>query len=112
MATFLQLIKATELSEYVDLAPGVEVSRSISDGALTDFGGGHFRWIEDAEIHGELNYDEVVYVLEGQLELETQDGGAMVGGPGDTFVLKNGASATYRAKVGTSVFYVLHPRIH
>jgi ethanolamine utilization protein EutQ (cupin superfamily) len=111
VATFSQLIKATELSEYVDLGPGVEVSRSITDGALTDFGGGHFRWVEDSEIHGDLNYDEVVLVLGGSLEIETQDG-VLVGGPGDTFVLKNGASATYRAKSGTHVFYVLHPRVH
>lgn len=107
----MQLIKGAELSEYVDLAPGVEVSRSITDGELTDFGGGHFRWVENAEIHGELNYDEVVFVLEGELDIETQDG-PMTGRPGDTFVLKNGASATYRAKTGTSVFYVLHPRVH
>jgi ethanolamine utilization protein EutQ (cupin superfamily) len=106
VATFSQLIKSNELSEYVDLGPGVEVSRSITDGALTDFGG-----VEDSEIHGELNYDEVVHVLEGTLEIETQDG-VMVGKPGDTFVLKNGASATYRAAAGTNVFYVLHPRIH
>lgn len=111
MATFGQLIKGTELSEWVDLSPGIEVSRSITDGALTDFGGGHFRWVEDAEIHGELNYDEVVYVLEGQVTIETQDG-PMVAGPGDTIVLKSGASARYRAAAGASVFYVLHPRIH
>jgi hypothetical protein len=43
MGAYSQLIKATELSEYVDLVPGVEVSRSISDGALTDFGGGERR---------------------------------------------------------------------
>jgi ethanolamine utilization protein EutQ (cupin superfamily) len=111
VATFSQLIKGSELSEYVDLAPGVEVSRSISDGALTDFGGGHFRFVDDAEIHGELTYDEVVHVLEGRLEIEAQDG-PLVAGPGDTFVLKNGASATYRGTAGTSVFYVLHPRVH
>lgn len=111
MPSFSQLIKSDELSEYVDLAPGVEVERSITDGGLTDFGGGHFRWVEDAEIQGELNYDEVVYVLDGELEIETQDG-ALVGHSGDTFVLRNGASATYRAKTGTRVFYVLYPRIH
>ncbi len=111
MGTFSQLIRGTELSEYVDLGPGVEVSRSITDGALTAFGGGHFRWVEDSEIHGDLNYDEVVLVLGGSLEIETQDG-VMVGGPGDILVLKNGASATYRAKAGTNVFYVLHPRVH
>jgi ethanolamine utilization protein EutQ (cupin superfamily) len=111
VATFAQLIKGSEISEYVDLAPGIEVSRSITDGALTDFGGGHFRWVEDAEVHGELTYDEVVYVLDGQVEIETQDG-SFVGGPGDTFVLKHGVSATYRAAAGARVFYVLHPRIH
>jgi ethanolamine utilization protein EutQ (cupin superfamily) len=111
MATYSHLIKGTELSEFVDLVPGVEVSRSISDGALTDFGGGHFRFVEDAEIHGDLNYDEVVHVLAGRLEIEAQDG-PLVAGPGDTFVLKNGASATYRGTAGTSVFYVLHPRNH
>ena len=111
MAKFSQLIKGTELSEYVDLAPGVQVSRSITDGALTGFGGGHFRFVEDADLHGELSYDEVVYVLEGRLEIEAQDG-PLVAGPGDTFVLKNGASATYRGTAGTRVFYVLNPRIH
>lgn len=111
MGAFSQLIKGTELSDYVDLAPGVEVSRSITDGELTDFGGGHFRFTDKAEMHGDLNYDEVVYVLEGELEIEAQDG-PLVAGPGDTLVLKKGASATYRAEAGTSVFYVLHPRVH
>ncbi len=63
---FTQLIRGTELSPYVDLAPGIEISRSVDDGALTDLGGGFFRFVEDTEVHGNLNYDEVVYVLEGE----------------------------------------------
>ena len=50
-------------------------------------------------------------LIKGSELIGAQDG-PLAAGPGDRLVLKNGASATYRGTAGTSVFYVLHPRIH
>lgn len=108
---FHQLINPETMSEYVDMLPGAVISRSITDGGLTDLEGGHVKWVEDAPMHGLLGYDEIIYVEHGEVEMSTQDG-SFVARAGDSFVLKAGADAHYFAKAGTQVFFITHATTH
>lgn len=102
-------IPVSSRSPFQPLADGVEVSRSIADSGVCDFGGGHFRFVADGELEGTLDYDEVVYVLAGSLSV-TVAGETSEAGPGDILILTRGSTATYRAFAGSEVFYVIQPK--
>lgn len=104
-------IPVANRSPFTPLVEGVEVSRSIADADVCDFGGGHFRFTADAVLEGSLEYDEAVYVLAGSVSVEV-DGESRTAAPGDILVLTNGSKARYQGTAGTEVFYVINPKAH
>ncbi len=94
---------------YEELAPGIEIARVISAPASTSLGGGLLRMDGATFPDWTLKYDEVLYVLEGELEVES-DGGSAVAGPGEMILIAGGGTVTYRSKAGTKTFVVLYPR--
>mgnify|MGYP000936604783 CR=1 FL=1 len=102
-------IPVDERSDFVPVADGVEVSRSIADAQTCSLGGGNIRFVTDGVLDGVLEYDEVVHVLTGRVTL-TVDDQESTGGPGDTFLLVCGSTARYAGTAGTELFYVINPR--
>lgn len=90
--------------------PGMELARVLTSAATTGLGGGFSRFTGEAVLAGwTLRYDEVFYVIEGELSIES--GGQTVrGGPGEVILIPAGTTVTYRSGPGTKAFFVLHPR--
>jgi len=55
-----------------------------------------------------LNYDEVQYVLEGELHIGTQEG-PVIGLPGDVLFIPKGSSITFGTPNWAKFFYVTYP---
>ncbi len=88
---------------YGDVAEVAEVS-GTGDG--TALGTGVVRMTR-AEIPWTVRYDEVILVLEGQLEIETESG-TLSAGPMETIWLPADTKLTYRAE-SALMFYAIHP---
>lgn len=105
--------KPVMLVDHRDLAftsrggpPGAAyVARAISDEASPQIGIGFARW-EGAEVAWTLLYDEVIFVIEGCLELRA-DGQQYRVEPGQLLWLPEGTELVYG---GHALFgYVVHP---
>ncbi len=53
-------------------------------------------------------YDEVAYILEGDADVETDDGRALRVGPGDILVTPNGSKGTWRIRETIAKFYAIY----
>jgi ethanolamine utilization protein EutQ (cupin superfamily) len=96
-------------AEFVDYAPGMEVCRSISAAGLPELGGGWLRMDGTGTSTGTLTMDEVLCVVTGQLEIES-DRKSTVARPGEAILVRRGSSITYRSLPNTLVFYVMCPK--
>jgi len=97
--------------EPLDGVPGMELARVITAPATTSLGGGFSRFVGEAVLADwTLRYDEVFYVIEGELEIESAGRETVRGGPGEVILIAAGTTVTYRAGPGTKAFFVLHPR--
>lgn len=97
--------------EPLPAAPGLELARVLTSAGTTGLGGGMARFKEDAELADwTLRYDEVFFVLEGVLSVESE-GESVSAGPGEIVLIPKGATVTYRGTVGTRAYFVLHPRV-
>jgi ethanolamine utilization protein EutQ len=67
---------------------------------LMSFHKGNFPWT--------LNYDEVDYIIEGELHIGTPQG-TVVGKPGDVLYIPKGSSITFGTPSWTKFFYVTYP---
>jgi ethanolamine utilization protein EutQ len=96
--------------EGLDGVPGMELARVLTSAGTTMLGGGFSRFVGEAELADwTLQYDEVFYVLEGELAIES--GGSVTrAGAGEILLIARGTTVTYRANAGTKAFFVLHPR--
>ena len=95
---------------FEEISPGLLGARAITAAGFTELGGGWVRMDGSGELAGwTLRYDEVLYVVSGELEIE-RDGASTVAGPGEAILIGRGTTVTYRAKPDTTVFFVLHPR--
>jgi ethanolamine utilization protein EutQ len=92
-------------------APAMELARVVTEAATTELGGGFIRYQNgDGELADwTLKYDEVLYVIEGVLEV-ISNGESFVAGTGEVMVIPKGVTVTYRGERGTKVFFVLQPR--
>ncbi len=88
---------------YGEMARIAEVT---NDAFGTELGTGFARMV-DAEIPWTTQYDEVVLVLEGELEIETPEA-TLRAGPRDAVWLPARTELTYRAK-NALLFYAIHP---
>jgi ethanolamine utilization protein EutQ len=96
--------------EGLDGVPGMELARVITTPATTGLGGGFARFTRDAVLADwTLRYDEVFYVIEGELIIESGSD-TVRGGPGEVILIPAGTTVTYRSGPGTKAFFVLHPR--
>jgi len=88
---------------YGEHASVAEVT-GTADGTVLGTG---FARFTDAEIPWTVQYDEVVLVLQGQLEISTPDA-VLTAGPKDNIWLPKGTELTYRSR-SALVFYAIHP---
>jgi ethanolamine utilization protein EutQ (cupin superfamily) len=95
---------------YEEVSPGLEIARPITAAGYTSLGGGWVRMDGSGELADwTLKYDEVLFCLSGELEIES-NGSSTVAQPGQAILIGEGTTVTYRAKLNTRVFFVLHPR--
>jgi ethanolamine utilization protein EutQ (cupin superfamily) len=93
-----------------EVCSGLSVARAITEAGFTDLGGGWARMDGSGELaNWTLQYDEVLYVIGGELEIEC-NGTPTVAGPGRAILILRGTTVTYRGRPNTTVFFVLHPR--
>lgn len=78
---------------------GPEQSRTLGAGL------GRFR---DIEFEWKLDYDEVIHVLSGRVEVQ-HAGGVERGGPGDVVFVPAGNTVTYRFLGDCRLFFATYP---
>ncbi len=106
----LAVVKESDVA-FTPMAPGMEGSRGLTDAGFTTLGGGWVRMDGSGELAGwTLKYDEVLYVVRGQAEVEDSAGKKAVAKPGEAILIGEGTTVTYRAQPNTLVFFVLNPR--
>ena len=106
----LELVKETDVT-YSAMGPGMEGSRGVTQAGFTSLGGGWVRMDGSAEMSNwTLKYDEVLYCVRGQAEVEDSNGKKVVAEPGEAILIGEGTTVTYRAKPDTLVFFILNPR--
>lgn len=106
----LALIRQSDVP-FTGIAPGMEGSRGLTQAGFTSLGGGWIRMDGSDELKDwTLQYDEVLFVLRGEAEVEESSGKKIVAGPGEAILIGEGTTVTYRGKPDTEVFFVLNPR--
>jgi ethanolamine utilization protein EutQ (cupin superfamily) len=106
----LQLVKESDVP-YSEITTGMDGSRGLSEAGFTTLGGGWVRMDGSGELQNwTLKYDEVLYVVRGETEIEDSNGQKVMAGPGEAILIGQGTTVTYRAKPDTLVFFVLNPR--
>lgn len=106
----LELVRQSDVP-FTPMAPGMEGSRGLTQAGFTSLGGGWVRMDGSGELKGwTLKYDEVLFVVRGEAEVEDSSGKKVVAGPGEAILIGEGTTVTYRGKPDTDVFFVLNPR--
>ena len=106
----LQLVRESDVP-YTELTAGMEGSRGLTAAGFTTLGGGWVRMDGTGELpNWTLRYDEVLYVVRGETEVEDSEGSKVVAGPGEAILIGEGTTVTYRARPDTLIFFVLNPR--
>jgi ethanolamine utilization protein EutQ (cupin superfamily) len=106
----LRLIEESDVP-YSEMAPGMEGSRGLTQAGFTTLGGGWVHMDGSGELaNWTLKYDEVLYVVRGEAEVEQAGGSKVIGRPGQAILIGEGTTVTYRARGDTLVFFVLNPR--
>ena len=106
----LQAVRESDIP-YSDITPGMEVSRGLTQAGFTTLGGGWVRMDGSGELENwTLKYDEVLFVVRGEAEVEDSAGKKVAARPGEAILIGEGTTVTYRAKPDTLVFFVLNPR--
>lgn len=83
------------------------ISRAIGTEHSETIGGGLLK-LNQCSFDWKVRYDEVVYVLHGEIEMISEDE-VKVGRQGDIFFLANGTPITYKTDNEAVVFYTLYP---
>ena len=106
----LALVQESDVA-YSAIAPGMEGSRGLTEAGFTSLGGGWVHMDGSDELREwTLKYDEVLYVVRGEAEVEEKGGRTVVARPGQAILIGEGTTVTYRAHGDTLVFFVLNPR--
>jgi uncharacterized cupin superfamily protein len=56
----------------------------------------------------DLPYDEIAYIIEGEVEVTTEDGRVLALGPGDVLATPKGTKATWRALTPVRKFWAIY----
>jgi ethanolamine utilization protein EutQ (cupin superfamily) len=106
----LELVRQSDVA-FTPVVPGLEISRGLTQAGFTSLGGGWVRMDGSGELQDwTLKYDETLFVVQGEAEVEDSDGKRVAAGPGEAILIGEGTTVTYRGKPGTLVFFVLNPR--
>lgn len=90
------------------IGPGkASISRIIGTDHSTTMGGGILR-LTNCSFPWTVRYDEVVYVLSGEIQI-ISDRKTLTGREGDTFFLTKDTPLTYHSDTAAAVFYSLFP---
>lgn len=87
---------------------GTTAIARVIDSAVSSTVGGGIEIIEDATIDWTVTYDEILFVLEGELIVAFDDG-EQACGVGDIVWLPAGTHLKYIAKGRAAYFYALYP---
>ena len=106
----LAVVKESDVP-WSDVTQGMEITRGITQAGLTTLGGGWVRMDGSGELAGwTLKYDEVLYCVSGEIEVEEQGGPTAVAQAGEAILVGEGTTVTYRARRPSLIFFVLNPR--
>jgi ethanolamine utilization protein EutQ (cupin superfamily) len=106
----LELVRQSDVA-FTPVVPGLEISRGLTQAGFTSLGGGWVRMDGSGELKDwTLKYDETLFVVSGEAEVEDSGGKKVAAGPGEAILIGEGTTVTYRGKPGTEVFFVLNPR--
>jgi ethanolamine utilization protein EutQ (cupin superfamily) len=106
----LKLVRQSDLP-FSEITAGMEASRGLTEAGFTTLGGGWVRMDGSGELRDwTLRYDEVLFVVVGEAEVEDSTGAKAVARPGESILIGAGTTVTYRARPDTLVFFVLNPR--
>ncbi len=99
---------------WSEVTQGMEITRGLTQAGFTTLGGGWVRMDGSGELAGwTLKYDEVLYCVEGEIEVEVVGAGLAppaVAKAGEAILIKDGTTVTYRARRPSLIFFVLNPR--
>jgi len=106
----LELVRQSDVP-FTPVVQGLEISRGLTQAGFTSLGGGWVRMDGSGELQDwTLKYDETLFVVQGEVEVEDLSGKRVTAGPGEAILIGEGTTVTYRGKPGTEVFFVLNPR--
>ena len=106
----LELIRQSDVP-FTVVNQGLEISRGMTQAGFTSLGGGWVRMDGSGELRDwTLKYDEVLFVIQGEAEVEDSSGKKVAAHPGEAILIGEGTTVTYRGKPDTLVFFVLNPR--
>ncbi|HEY8760758.1 MAG TPA: cupin domain-containing protein [Candidatus Dormibacteraeota bacterium] len=106
----LALVRQSDVP-FTTVVQGLEISRGLTQAGFTSLGGGWVRMDGSGELKDwTLKYDETLFVVQGEAEVEDSSGKRVAAGPGEAILIGEGTTVTYRGKPGTEVFFVLNPR--
>ncbi|RNB89458.1 DUF861 domain-containing protein [Brevibacillus fluminis] len=109
MEKLVALLKGNETT-FEDV-PGAHGDVAIFSRNLTGLSstiGAGFKHLKKATIDWQLRYDEVVYVVSGNMFI-MEDGNKIEAKEGDLYFLKKGACVTYGTDTEVKFFYSLYP---
>jgi ethanolamine utilization protein EutQ (cupin superfamily) len=88
----------------------MQLERGISQSGHTRLAGGYLRFVDQGEFGPHpVAYDELFFVLSGTLELD-HDGETISLKAGESALIEEGATVTYRGNAGTLAGYAATPR--
>jgi ethanolamine utilization protein EutQ len=93
--------------EPLDVGCTAEVRTVLGPDRSRALGAGLTRLV-DCEFEWRLGYDEVLYVLDGAIEVDHPDGTARAA-RGQILFVPKGCDVTYRAAGSTTAFYATYP---
>lgn len=91
----------------LDVGGEAEVRTVLGPDRSDTIGAGFVRF-RDTAFEWDLSYDEVLYMIEGELAVEA-DGETVTAGPGDVLSLPSGSRVTYRFRGACLAFFATYP---
>lgn len=103
------VFRRTEMEFIPAVTPtGTTSIARVVNGSNSEHMGGGIECLENVTIDWTVTYDEILFVLEGPLTIEFDDG-RHVCEAGDIVWLPNGTHLRYIAEGRATFFYALHP---
>ena len=102
-----RMFRGHDLDLAVAGGSGGNVVATINSAISTTLGGG-MGVFENCSIPWTVTYDEIIYGIDGELEIHTDEGRHLVG-PGDIMWLPAGTRLTYVAREPAKFFFAVAP---